>query len=139
MIQVLPGIKEVGLIDAASIPADGVLKAMAGVSIVLSAAPTILCLAAPAKCQWEDSFDNNSTSQRVKLEFTVSEKLNSATKWRFVVVTVDNKAYLIGAKEDPAPVVECARSTSSPSGDASAWAYSVAFSAQRALIPCILA
>lgn len=132
----LPGITHVWYILSDNLPDDVVYRAVAGIPITFSELPISVDIKGNAHCEVEQSFDNNSYIEKVKLTFGTLDDVPTDQHPAFVIQTVDGDYYLIGAKERPYPTVKVTRSTGQPDGDPSVVKYEVSFTAKKALAVC---
>ena len=132
----LPGIQKVWYIPCNRLPDDVVYRAVAGIPISLQETPTIITLNGEAVCEVEQSFDNNSYIEKAKLQFLTLDDVPADQHPAFVIKTVNNELYLLGAKERPYPTDKITSSTGQPDGDASVRKYEVSFTARKALALC---
>ena len=132
----LPGITNVWYIQHDDLPDDVVYRAVAGIPIALEAQPVSITMKGEATCEVEQSFDNNSYIEKVKLAFLTLDDVPTVNFPAFVIKTVDGDIYLIGAKERPYPTVKTTRSSGAPDGDPSVKKYEVSFTARKGLALC---
>ena len=132
----LPGILKVWYIGRDDLPDDVVYRAVAGIPISLEVEPTEIKLSGQAACEVEQSYDNNSYIEKSKLTFLTLDDVPTTQHPAFVIETVDEEYYVIGAKERPYPTVKITRSTGQPDGDPSVAKYEVSFTAKKALALC---
>ena len=129
----LPGIQNVWYIQRDYLPDDVVYRSVAGIPVSLEAAPITISMKGEAACEVEQSFDNNSYIEKAKLTFLTLDDVPTVQHPAFVIRTIDNRYYLIGAKERPYPTVKITRSTGQLDGDPSVSKYEVSFNAKKAL------
>ena len=132
----LPGITKVWCISRDYLPDDVVYRAVAGIPITLQGDPTEIGMKGAAACEVEQSYDNNSYIEKSKLTFLTLDDVSLDQHPAFVIETVDEEYYVIGAKERPYPTVKITRSTGQPDGDPSVAKYEVFFKAKKALALC---
>ena len=132
----LPGITHVWYILRDDLPDDVVYRSVAGIPVSLSEQPINISMKGEALCEVEQSFDNNSYIEKVKLTFFSLDDVPTDQHPAFVIQTVDGDIYVIGAKERPYPTVKISRSTGQLDGDPSVRKYEVSFTAKKALAPC---
>jgi hypothetical protein len=132
----LPGIQYVWYISRDHLPDDVVYRSVVGMSITLLEQPIRINLKGEAICEVEQSIDNNSYIEKVKLTFLTLDDVPLDQYPAFLFQTIDGDIYLIGAKERPYPTVKITRSTGQPDGDASVRKYEVTFTAKKALARC---
>ena len=132
----LPGITHVWYIQRDYLPDDVVYRAVAGIPITLSEQPISITMKGEAFCEVEQSFDNNSSIEKAKLTFYTLDDVPTDQHPAFVIRTVNDEYYIIGAKERPYPTVKITRSTGQPDGDPSVRKYEVSFTAKKALALC---
>ena len=89
-----------------------------------------------AVCEVEQLYDNNSYIEKAKLTFLTLDDVPTDQHPAFVIRTVNDEYYVIGAKERPYPTVKITRSTGQPDGDTSVRKYEVSFTAKKALALC---
>ena len=132
----LPGIQQVWYISRNGLPDDVVYRSVAGIPITLQEQPISITMKGEAVCEVEQSYDNNSYIEKAKLTFLTLDDVPTDQHPAFVIRTVNDEYYVIGAKERPYPTVKITRSTGQPDGDASVRKYEVSFSAKKALALC---
>lgn len=132
----LPGIQHVWYISRDYLPDDVIYRSVVGMSITLLEQPIRINLKGEAICEVEQSIDNNSYIEKVKLTFLTLDDVPLDQYPAFLFQTIDGDIYLIGAKERPYPTVKITRSTGQPDGDASVRKYEVSFTAKKALARC---
>ena len=115
----LPGITNVWYIPHDVLPDDVVYRAVAGIPISLEVQPVSITMKGEATCEVEQSFDNNSYIEKVKLAFLTLDDVPTVNFPAFVIKTVDGDIYLMGAKERPYPTVKITRSSGALDGDPS--------------------
>ena len=133
----LPGITNVWYILRDDLPSDVVYRSVAGISITLEVTPENIPLKGEAVCEVEQSYDNNSYIEKVKLTFQTLDDVPIYEHPAFVIKTVNDDIYLIGGKERPYPTVKMTSSTGLPDGDTAVCKYEVSFTAKKALALCI--
>ena len=132
----LPGIQYVWYISRDHLPDDVVYRSVVGMSITLLEQPISINLKGEAVCEVEQSIDNNSYIEKVKLTFLTLDDVPINQYPAFLFQTIDGDIYIMGAKERPYPTVKITRSTGQPDGDASVRKYEVTFTAKKALARC---
>ena len=132
----LPGIQYVWYISRDYLPDDVIYRSVVGMSVSLMEQPISINMKGEAVCEVEQSIDNNSYIEKVKLTFLTLDDVPLDQYPAFLFQTIDGDIYLIGAKERPYPTVKITRSTGQPDGDASVRKYEVSFTAKKALARC---
>lgn len=132
----LPGIQHVWYISRDHLPDDVIYRSVVGMSITLLEQAISINLKGEAVCEVEQSIDNNSYIEKVKLTFLTLDDVPINQYQAFLFQTIDGDIYLLGAKERPYPTVKITRSTGQPDGDASVRKYEVTFTAKKALARC---
>ncbi len=132
----LPGIPKVWYILHDYLPDDVVYRAVAGIPVTLNQQPIIINLKGKASCEVEQSFDNNSYIEKVKLDFSTLDDIPTEQHPAFVIETANGEFYVLGAKERPYPTVKITRSSGQPDGDASVRKYEVSYTARKGLALC---
>lgn len=132
----LPGIQHVWYISRDYLPDDVIYRSVVGMSITLLEQPISINMKGEAVCEVEQSIDNNSYMEKVKLTFLTLDDVPIDQFPAFLFQTIDGDIYLLGAKERPYPTVKITRSTGQPDGDASVRKYEVSFTAKKALARC---
>lgn len=132
----LPGIQHVWYISRDYLPDDVIYRSVVGMSITLLEQPISINMKGEAVCEVEQSIDNNSYIEKVKLTFLTLDDVPINQYPAFLFQTIDGDIYLLGAKERPYPTVKITRSTGQPDGDASVRKYEVSFTAKKALSRC---
>ena len=132
----LPGITKVWYIMRDDLPDDIVYRSVAGIPVNLDVVPTDITLKGQAVCEVEQTFDNNSYIEKVKLTFLTLDDVQTAQHPAFLIKTVNDDIYIIGSKERPYPTVKITSSTGQPDGDTSVRKFEVSFTAKKALALC---
>ena len=132
----LPGIQYVWYISRDYLPDDVIYRSVVGMSVSLMEQPISINMKGEAVCEVEQSIDNNSYIEKVKLTFLTLDDVPINQYPAFLFQTIDGDIYLLGAKERPYPTVKITRSTGQPDGDASVRKYEVTFTAKKALARC---
>jgi len=132
----LPGIKKVWYLNRDFLPEDVIYRSVAGMSVALLHPPTSINMIGEAVCEVEQSHDNNSYIEKVKLNFLTLDAVPTVNHPAFVFQTIDGSIYIIGSKERPYPTVKITRSTGHLDGEPSVRKYEVSFTAKKALALC---
>ena len=132
----LPGIQQVWYISRNGLPDDVVYRSVAGIPVSVIEQPISITMKGEAVCEVEQSYDNNSYIEKAKLTFLTLDDVPTDQHPAFVIRTVNDEYYVIGAKERPFPTVKITRSTGQPDGDTSVRKYEVSFTAKKALALC---
>ena len=132
----LPGIQQVWYISRNGLPDDVVYRSVAGIPVSVIEQPISITMKGEAVCEVEQSYDNNSYIETAKLTFLTLDDVPTDQHPAFVIRTVNDEYYVIGAKERPYPTVKITRSTGQPDGDTSVRKYEVSFTAKKALALC---
>jgi len=132
----LPGIKKVWYLNRDFLPEDVIYRSVAGMSVALLHAPSSINMTGEAVCEVEQSHDNNSYIEKVKLNFLTLDDVPTENHPAFVFQTIDGSIYIIGSKERPYPTVKITRSTGHLDGEPSVRKYEVSFTAKKALALC---
>ena len=118
------------------LPDDVVYRSVASIPISLQEQPISITMKGVTVCEVEQSYDNNSYIEKAKLTFLTLDDVPTDQHPAFVIRTVNDEYYVIGAKERPYPTLKITRSTGQPDGDASVRKYEVSFTAKKALALC---
>jgi len=132
----LPGIKKVWYLNRDFLPEDVIYRSVVGMSVALLHPPTSINMIGEAVCEVEQSHDNNSFIEKVKLNFLSLDDVPTVNHPAFVFQTIDGNIYIIGSKERPYPTVKITRSTGHLDGEPSVRKYEVSFTAKKALALC---
>ena len=132
----LPGINKVWYISHDLLPYDVVYRSIAGIPITFDDDPTPINLCGLASCEVQKSFDNNSYIEKTTLIFRSLDEIPVDQHLAFVMQTVNDETYVVGALERPYPTVKITRSSGQPDGDPSVRKYEVSFTARKALALC---
>ena len=132
----LLGIQYVWYISRDYLPDDVIYRSVVGMSVSLMEQPISINMKGEAVCEVEQSIDNNSYIEKVKLTFLTLDDVPINQYPAFLFQTIDGDIYIMGAKERPYPTVKITRSTGQPDGDASVRKYEVTFTAKKALARC---
>ena len=131
----LPGILNVWYVETKELPDNVIYSAVAGIPVAMPVQPISIFFKGEAVCEVEESYDNNCQMEKAKLTFTALSEVPTRLHLAFLIRTVNDELYIIGAKERPYPTVKVSRSTGSPDGDAAARRYEVSFTGRKALAP----
>ena len=132
----LPGIQQVWYISRNGLPDDVVYRSVAGIPVSVIEQPISITMKGEAVCEVEQSYDNNSYIEKVKLTFLTLAEVPTDQRPVFLFQTIEGDIYIIGAKERPYPTVKITRSTGQPDGDTSVRKYEVSFTSKKALALC---
>lgn len=134
----LPGIQQVWYILRDYLPDDVVYRSVAGIPITLEVEPYEIILKGEAVCEVEQSYDNNSYIEKAKLTFLTLDDVPLDQHPAFIIHTVNDEYYVIGAKERPYPTVKITSSTGQLDGDPSVSKYEVSFIEKKSLALCLV-
>lgn len=134
--QSLPGIKSIGFVDPEYLQPNVAFKSIAGIPVGVFCIINSISLCGDASCEAVTEYDNNGRSQKTTLKFSTTDVLPTYFKLAFIVADTNGDSYLIGAKENPYPVIKCSKSFGTPSGDPAVYSYEISLSALKSLIPC---
>jgi hypothetical protein len=137
--QILPGIKKIVFFNGDLLPARVDLRAICNEKIIInhdSYHDVDIC--GDAQCQRESSVEKHSRYDDVSLSFDSTTYIPLGKNIAFVVVDVNDNAWLIGSKEKPQPIIKLSIDMGTPDGETAAYKYKVTHKALRSLIPCLL-
>ena len=80
--------------------------------------------------------EHGAPNESVEMSFQSLLSLPDDVPLAFVVTDVNNRSFLIGAKEQPWPYVESSQGFGLPDGESSTTTYTITHKAPKALIPC---
>ncbi len=131
----LPGVRAVGYVNASAVMPAAVTRAIAGIPVYIPAGITWVPIAGQkpsvkAVREWK----NNVVIETTTLEFITSAELPASDLLAFVVIDATGRYWLIGRREHPRTRLEHTASISEPSGEPSAYAYTVTSVSRRSLI-----
>ena len=130
----LPGLKKVGYIPVSMLPSDIIFIALAGGTVPLFETMTYFDVAPGAVCEVEEEYSNGVQVEQAKLKFSTLAAIPTNEPLAFVFITMNNKQFLMGAREKPHATVKVNTTTGQTDGDASIKSYTVTFKARKALV-----
>ena len=110
----LPGIQQVWYILRDYLPDDVVYRSVAGIPISLEVVPDEIALKVEAVCEVEQLYDNNSYIEKAKLTFLTLDDVPTDQHPAFVIRTVNDEYYVIGALRVSQTVTPPSESTRFP-------------------------
>lgn len=134
--QILPGIVRVYLVDSRHLLPNIAERAVAGITIPVMADLTDLDIIGQATCTCQTTRNGNKRTDTAKLKYKSATALPEGIIPAFVVVDANKRAYLIGSKEHPYPIVEQTQSTGTPGGDSAVYEVEVTHKTIRAFPKC---
>ncbi|MBQ7239051.1 MAG: hypothetical protein IJS20_09695 [Bacteroidales bacterium] len=108
---------------------------LAGVPVGILGSPFPVVFFSDASCESEQSSDNGVIVEKTTLRFSTSESIAQNCPWAFIVTDVNGRSYVIGQREESAPVLS---NNNTVSDDSNIQQVKVSFSARKSLIPCFL-
>ncbi|MBR6263239.1 MAG: hypothetical protein IKR05_08490 [Prevotella sp.] len=135
MKQRLPGIKKIGVIDLANLPANLVMKAKSNVKVSITSNVTEVPIVGTPRCTVNKSHDAKFPKEEVNLTFYSTEIIPKVNKKAFIIVSANYETFVIGDKNWVLPEVKSDFDTGEPSGNPSRYEYKVKWVADVALIP----
>jgi len=130
----LPGLKKVGYVLISNLPDDVVLMALTGMPVkLIETMITYFNVTPGAVCEVEEEYVNGVQVEEAKLKFSTLLPIPTRQPLAFVIMTMNDERYLIGAKEHPRASVKVNGTTGQTDGDASLKNYTVTFKARKAL------
>ena len=133
--QSLPNIVKVFTIPCASLAPNIVEKYMAGLPVGVYPLPTEVEQYGTGSVEAANELDDGTYYEKTTLQFSTAEEIDNRTPMAFVVMDAQEKYFLIGAKEDPYPIVEITKNITS---DDNINDIKVTFSRKKSLIPCLI-
>lgn len=135
MKQSLPGITSIATIPYSSVPLFAMEKAISGIPVGIMATPSPVAHYGTATCETESEYDNGSYLEKVTMQFETTDCIDVSAPLAFVIHDAHKKAFLIGCREAPYPVVEI---SSSNDEERNISKVKVSFTRRKALIPCYI-
>ena len=129
----IPGIRQVSYLTTDNLPDDITYRAVAGIPVSGIDQPISVTLTDEAVCEVEQQNDNNSQIEKLKLTFSTLKELPTRQRLAFVIRTMHDEYFIIGAKERPYPTVKVTSTTGQRDGDASVRKYEVSYTAKKTL------
>ena len=120
-------------IPCASLAPNVVEKYMAGLLVGVYPLPREVEQYGTGACEAANELDDGTYYEKTVLQFSTAEEITNTTPLAFVIMDAQENYYLIGAKENPYPIVEI---TKGVSPDANVNGIKVTFSRRKSLIPC---
>lgn len=130
----LPGIKSIGYLYTSQLPSHILQKHLAGVPVGVYAQPTPVSFV-NASCEAEQDPDHSSVLEKTTLEFSTSDEFPFHLPLAFVITDTNNRSYVIGQKEAPAPQITV---NTTINDEKNIHLVKVVFSARKSLVTCII-
>jgi len=135
----LPGIRSLAYVSANRLSNNLVMQALAQVPIAIYLPQTPIEFTGECTCIVETTNEYNGITEVATLTFLTQMELPSDQALAFVITDVMGNVFLLGAKEEPFPLVTSSKSFGLPDGEVSAHTVEVVHKSQKALIPCLSA
>jgi hypothetical protein len=136
--QILPGISAIYHLDCRNLIENIALRGICEMPVPVLTALNEVEIFDEAECSCKTQRDGASHQDTVSLKFLSNVLLPIHQALGFVVIDVNGKSYLIGAKEPPYPVVEVENRCGLPDGDGAGFYYEVKHIAIKSLIQCTI-
>ena len=133
-----PGSTEVSWVKCSALAPQIAFKALAGIPVSVTTNRTILPIVGNATLTATLDNDNNGMVEKSKLQFTSTSMPPVSGDVAFIAKQANGQHWLIGAKEEPAPVVKITQTTGSPCGDVAAYMVEVTHIAHKSMIPVVI-
>lgn len=137
-IQILPGIKAIGMIDCRRLPKHVALTAICGGAVAIFTDLENVEFFDDPKCECKTTKENGGYKDTVSLKFLSRQQLPHHIPMAIVVTDVNNNSWLIGSKEVPVAVNTSTRQCGAPGGDSAGISYEISHVAIKSMVPCIL-
>lgn len=133
MRTALPGIKSIGYLPCKNLPPFILQKYLVGIPVGIYAVATPVEFFTNASCEADQDPDNGSTIEKTTLQFSTTQNLPYGIPLAFVVKDVNDRAYVIGFREAPFPVITV---NTSITDEKNIYVVKVQFNARKSLVPC---
>jgi len=134
----LPGIRSLAYMPASRLSNNIVMQSLAGVHVSVYAMTTPIVFTGECTCIVEYTNENKGQAEVATLTFLTQQELPQDTPLAFIVTDVMGNSYVLGAKEEPFPVITSSKGFGTPEGDVSAYTVEVVHTSLKALIPCYI-
>lgn len=134
--QILPGVKSIGCVDCLKLVDNVALRGICRMLVPVMTDVQMVEVFDEAECSCKTERDNRQNTDTASLKFLAPELLPIHLHLGFVVTDVNDKQYLIGAKEPPYPQVKIEHRCGLPSGDGAGFFYEVTHIALKSLVQC---
>ena len=108
-------------------------KYLVGIPVGIYAVATPVEFFTNASCEADQDPDNGSTIEKTTLQFSTTQNLPYGIPLAFVVKDVNDRAYVIGFREAPFPLIT---TNTSITDDKNIYVVKVQFNARKSLVPC---
>ena len=136
--QSLPGICFVGYVDCNRLQRHSELKAQVGLPVAVFADIIPVNYAGVPTCECQSDYDNNGRLEKTTLKFVTTDRLQDLRRVAFVIKDCNGKAYIIGHREPPFPIIKWTKATGTPGGDSSAITVEITLFAHKSLTLCAI-
>lgn len=136
-VQILPGVRRVGMLPCSSLPANVALSAICGLRVPLMADVEPVPLCGVGECRCVRTRQGASVSETATLTFSSHMMLDGSRDMAFVVEDVQCRTWLVGSREAPFPVLSATRMTGVPGGEPAGVEYEVTLSSLRSMVDCV--
>lgn len=134
-IQRLPGVKKIFSLDSRKLQNEVRLKSISLSVVEIMTDLVEIPFFGDADCEHTSTKDSNGYEDSVTLKFSSFKPLHQRNHLAFVVVTPDNKTFLIGSKEKPATVKFTGR-VGAPAGSPAVLEFEITHKDIKTMLPC---
>lgn len=134
----LPGIKRIGILPCAMMPANIADQYFARLTIALPSRGLEIPFCGIPICESTSEYNNNGSQEKATLTFASSQFIAEKAQLAFVVTDVNGYNYVIGAREKPYPIVSRTQNTGSPDAEGAVFSYEITHVALKSMIECAI-
>ena len=136
--QRLPGIMALGFVRGSNLPRQMMHKSLVGIPIGIMTSVTPINFIGTPTCEATSDYDNGGRIEKTTLKFLTNDTIDLFYGIAFVVKDTNGNAFVIGARENPHPIIKRNVFSGETAGSPAVFSYEVTLYAQRSLIPCFL-
>lgn len=137
MTNSLPGIREIYTVQTKRLPDSVVQRAQCGLPVAMLCEMEQVPFVSMPKCEAKEQWVNNARAETVTLTFESVKRMDTSVNRAWMIRDVNNRCWLIGAREMPFPCATRAYNTGTPAGDKAVYVYEVKWTSPIAMIQCM--
>lgn len=134
----LPGLTHIYTVDCHQLPMNIGMMNRCGMPIAIYACMTEISFFGTATCSMESSYVSGGRQEVATLVFSSTEHIPACKPLAFVVTDVNDRSFIIGAREKPYPMIKATRQTGTPDGEPSCYNYEITHTSNSTMIECYM-